>query len=39
MVLMTMIARVVDGLPLAASVQEDEAVRTFQFAFNFHFHL
>ena len=24
MVLMTMIARVVDGLPLAASVQEDE---------------
>lgn len=26
MVLMTMIARVADGLPLAASVQEDEQV-------------
>ena len=27
MVLMTMIARVSDGLPLAASVQDDEQVR------------
>lgn len=26
MVLMTMIARVVDGLPLAATMQEDEQV-------------
>ena len=32
MVLMTMVARVADGLPLAASIQEDEqvgGVRTF----------
>lgn len=28
MVLMTMIARVVDGLPLAATMQEDEQVIT-----------
>jgi hypothetical protein len=27
MILMTMIARVADGLPLAASIQEDEQVR------------
>lgn len=26
MVLMTMVARVVDGLPLAATIQEDEQV-------------
>lgn len=33
MVLMTMIARVVDGLPLAASMQEDEQV-SYNFLFN-----
>ena len=27
MVLLTMVARVADGLPLAASIQEDEQVR------------
>jgi vesicle transport protein SEC22 len=27
MILMTMIARVADGLPLAASIQEDEQVK------------
>ena len=29
MVLMTMIARVADGLPLSASMQEDEQVQLF----------
>ena len=28
MILMTMIARVADGLPLAASIQEDEQVKS-----------
>lgn len=27
MVLLTMIARIIDGLPLAATMQEDEQVR------------
>lgn len=35
MVLMTMIARVADGLPLAASVQEDEQVGFNYFFFFF----
>ena len=29
MILMTMVARVADGLPLTASIQEDEQVRIF----------
>jgi len=29
MILMTMIARVADGLPLTASIQEDEQVKGF----------
>lgn len=33
MVLMTMIARVVDGLPLAATMQEDEQVTSFIMAY------
>jgi len=35
MVLMTMIARVADALPLAASMQEDEQVSELFIAFNF----
>ncbi len=35
MILMTMIARVADGLPLAASIQEDEQVRFFNLKFKF----
>jgi hypothetical protein len=31
MILMTMIARVADGLPLTASIQEDEQVKDFHF--------
>jgi hypothetical protein len=35
MVLMTMIARVADGLPLAASIQEDEQVGELHHLFYF----
>ena len=38
MVLMTMIARVADGLPLAASMQEDEQVSLFLY-FDLYFEL
>ncbi len=34
MVIMTMIARIADGLPLAASVQDDEGVSILRFASN-----
>lgn len=33
MILMTMIARVADGLPLTASIQEDEQVKRRDFYF------
>ena len=38
MVLMTMIARVADGLPLAASMQEDQQVLQMKSNFQFSFH-
>jgi hypothetical protein len=35
MVLMTMIARVSDGLPLAASVQDDQQVQSYKYIYIF----
>jgi hypothetical protein len=38
MVLLTMIARIADGLPLAASMQEDEQVKFIDIYMHGHFH-
>ena len=34
MVLLTMVARVADGLPLAASIQEDEQVKKYFYSYS-----